>query len=96
MQITSGNEDPNYWVNILAIEPTLTSIGTLGVNAGVQPKMQAGQVSINFADHLKSNDPVVLLGAAETLVDVTNEYFDAISGNADSNYFVNWMAFGNT
>jgi len=194
-KITSGNQASNYWVNILAIDPTVTSIGTLGVNAGVQPKMQAGQVSINFADHLKSNDPVVLLapqwtavvgyteylvgsaasevstysqnmapggayaieylaadrgassfqdltttftqietgtynktgsgtyrvyfqspftvppvvflsswwngtqstlGSIETVTDVTNEYFDAISGNAASNYFVNWMAFGNT
>jgi hypothetical protein len=194
-KITSGNEATNYWVNILAIEPTLTSIGTLGINAGVQAKMKAGQVTVNFADPLKSNDPVVLLapqwtatvgyteslvasaaseistysqnmapggayaieylaadrgassfqdatttftqvetgtcnktgsgsyrvyfqspftqppvvflsswwngtqgtlGSIETLVDVTTEYFDAISGNADSNYFVNWMAFGNT
>jgi hypothetical protein len=194
-KITSGNEASNYWVNILAIEPTLTSIGTLGINAGVQAKMKAGQVTVNFADPLKSNDPVVLLapqwtatvgyteslvasaaseistysqnmapggayaieylaadrgassfqdstttftqvetgtcnktgsgsyrvyfqspftqppvvflsswwngtqgalGSIETLVDVTTEYFDAISGNADSNYFVNWMAFGNT
>ena len=194
-KITSGNEATNYWVNILAIEPTLTSIGTLGVNAGVQAKMKTGQVTVNFADPLKSNDPVVLLapqwtatvgyteslvasaaseistysqnmapggayaieylaadrgassfqdstttftqvetgtcnktgsgsyrvyfqspftqppvvflsswwngtqgtlGSIETLVDVTTEYFDAISGNADPNYFVNWMAFGNT
>ena len=36
------------------------------------------------------------LGSIETLLDVTNEYFDAISGNAASNYFVNWIAFGNT
>jgi hypothetical protein len=36
------------------------------------------------------------LGSIETILDVTNEYFDAISGNAASNYFVNWMAFGNT
>ena len=194
-KITSGNKAPNYWANILAIEPTVTSIGTLGVNAGVQAKMQAGQVTINFADPLKSNDPVVLLapqwtatvgyteclvasaaseistysqnmapggaydieylaadrgasafqdsttsftqietgtynktgsgsyrvyfqspftvapvvflspwwngtqgtlGSIETILDVTNEYFDAISNNAAPNYFVNWMAFGNT
>lgn len=194
-KITSGNEASNYWVNVLAIDPTLTSIGTLGINAGVQAKLQAGQVTINFADPLKSNDPVALLapqwtatvgfteglvasaaseistysknmapggtyaieylaadrGASsfqdssttftqietgtynktgsgsyrvyfqspftvppviflsswwngtqgtlssiETVTDVTNEYFDAISGNGESNYFVNWMAFGNT
>ena len=204
-KISSGNQASNYWVNVLAIdpiEPALVvstdgerSIGKLGINAGVQAKMQAGQTTINFADPLKSNDPVVLLapqwtspvgyteclvgsaaseistysqnmapggaysidylaadrgassfrdsttsftqietgtynktgsemyrvyfqspfsappvvflsswwngtqgnlGSIETLLDVTNEYFDAISGNAASNYFVNWMAFGNT
>jgi len=36
-------------------------IGKLGINAGVHAKMQAGQTTINFADPLKSNDPVVLL-----------------------------------
>lgn len=204
-KISSGNQASNYLVNILAIdpkEPALVisadgkrSIGKLGINAGVQAKMQAGQTTINFADPLKSNDPVVLLapqwtspvgyteflvgsaaseistysqntapggaysieylaadrgassfrdsttgftqietgtynktgseiyrvyfqspfsappvvflsswwngtqgklGSIETLLDVTNEYFDAISGNAASNYFVNWIAFGNT
>jgi hypothetical protein len=207
-KITSGNQDPNYWVNVLAIdttEPALVvapdngqqslSIGKLGVTAGVHAKMQAGLTTINFATRLKSNDPVVLLapqwtspvgyteclvgsaaseistysqnmasggaysieylaadrgassfrdpstsftqietgtcnktgsgiyrvyfqsrfsvppivflspwwngtqgnlGSIETLLDVTNEYFDAISGNAASNYFVNWVAFGNT
>jgi hypothetical protein len=194
-KITSGNQDSNYWVNVLAIEQTETSIGTLGINAGVHAKMQAGLTTINFADPLKSNDPVVLLapqwtapvayteclvgsaaseittysrnmapggaysieylaadrgassfqdsttdftqfetgtynktgsgiyriyfqspfslppviflspwwngtqgdlGYIETVLDVTNEYFDAVSGNAAANYFVNWMAFGNT
>ena len=37
-----------------------------------------------------------VLGSIETVVDVTKEYFDAIADNAQSNYFVNWMAFGNT
>lgn len=194
-KISSGNQAANYAVNILAIDPTDTLVGILGINAGVHAKMQAGQITINFADPLKSNDPVVLvapqwtstvgyaeclvasaateistysqnmapggaysieylaadrgasafqdptttftqfetgtynktgsgayrvyfeslfsappvvflspwwngtqgnLGSIETLVDVTSEYFDAISGNAASNYFVNWMAFGNT
>jgi hypothetical protein len=204
-KISSGNQAPNYWVNVLAIDlkelglaisaDGKRSIGKLGINAGVQAKMQAGQTTINFADPLKSNDPVVLLapqwtspvgyteclvgsaaseistysqnmapggaysieylaadrGASsfqdsttsftqletgtcnktgsgiyrvyfqspfsappvvflsswwngtqgnlssiETLLDVTDEYFDAISGNAASNYFVNWIAFGNT
>ena len=194
-KISSGNQASNYWVNVLAIDPIETAIGILGINAGVQAKMQAGQTTINFADPLKSNDPVVLLapqwtnpvghteclvgsaaseistysqnmapggaysieylaadrgassfqdsmtaftqietgtynktgsgiyrvyfqspfslppvvflspwwngtqgnlGSIETILDVTNEYFDAISGNAASNYFVNWMAFGNT
>ena len=36
------------------------------------------------------------LRSIETLLDVTNEYFEAISDNAASNYFVNWVAFGNT
>ncbi len=192
-KISSKNEDSNYWVNILAIDPSETSIGMLGINAGVHAKMQAGQTTINFAAPLLSNDPVVLLapqwtsdvgyseclvasaaseistysqnmapggaysidylaadrgatgfqdpttdfsqfetgtynktgseiyrvyfqspfsappvvfmspwwngsqgtlGSIETILDVTNEYFDAISGNAASNYFVNWMAFG--
>lgn len=204
-KISSGNQASNYWVNVLAIdprEPALVvsadgqrSIGQLGINAGAQAKMQSGQTTINFADPLKSNDPVVLLapqwtspvgyteclvgsaaseittyskntapggaysieylaadrgassfrdsttsftqietgtynktgseiyrvyfqspfsappvvflsswwngtqgnlGSIETLLDVTIEYFDAISDNAASNYFVNWVAFGNT
>lgn len=205
-KISSGNQASNYWVNVLAIDPIETglaisvgnrerSIGKLGINAGVHAKMQAGQTTINFADPLKSNDPVVLLapqwtspvgyteclvgsaaseistysqnmasggaysidylaadrgassfrdsttdltqietgtynktgseiyrvyfqspfsappvvflsswwngtqgnlGSIETILDVTNEYFDAISGNAASNYFVNWMVFGKT
>jgi len=205
-KISSGNQASNYWVNILAIGPGEggsaislgngeRSVGKLGINSGVHAKMQAGQTTINFADPLKSNDPVVLLapqwtspvgyteclvasaaseistysgnmasggtysidylaadrgassfkdsttdftqietgtynktgsgiyrvyfqspfsappvvflsswwngtqgnlGSIETILDVTNEYFDAISGNAASNYFVNWMAFGNT
>jgi len=36
------------------------------------------------------------LSSIETLLDVTDEYFDATSGNAAANYFVNWMAFENT
>ena len=205
-KISSGNQASNYWVNVLAIDPIETGlaisldnrerwIGKLGINAGVHAKMQAGQTTINFAEPLKSNDPVVLLapqwtspvgyteclvgsaaseistysqnmasggaysieylaadrgassfkdsttsftqietgtynktgsgsyrvyfqspfsaapivflspwwngtqgnlGSIETILDVTNEFFDAISGNAASNYFVNWMAFGNT
>ncbi len=205
-KISAGNQASNYWVNVLAIDPTETAIGTLGINAGAHAKMQAGQTTVNFADPLKSNDPVVLLapqwtsdvgyteclvgsaaseittysqnmapggaysieylaadrgassfqvsdgsvistgrdsttsltqietgtynktgsgiyrgyfqspfssppvvflsswwngtqgnlGSIETLLDVTKEYFDAISDNAASNYFVNWMAFGNT
>ena len=192
-QIAAANQAPNYFVNVLAIDPKDTSIGVLGINAGVQPKLKAGQTTINFTEPLKSNDPVVLLtpqwtapvgytedlvasaaseistysqnmapggaysieylaadrgassfsdpstgytqfetgtynktgsgsyrvyfqspfsappivflspwwngiqsklGSIETLQDVTNEYFDAISSNADANYFVNWMAFG--
>lgn len=194
-KISAGNQANNYVVNVLAIDPKDTSIGLLGINAGVQPKTQAGQTTINFAETLESNDPVVLLapqwtstvgyteelvssaaseistysqnmapggaysieylaadrgaspfqdpstgytqvetgtynktgsgiyrvyfqspfsaapivflspwwngtqgtlGSIETLLDVTNEYFDALSGNAAPNYFVNWMAFGNT
>jgi hypothetical protein len=202
-KITSGNQDSNYWVNVLAIGPGDNgpavsvgerSVGKLGTNSGVHEKTGAGLTTINFAAPLKSNDPVVLLapqwtapvgyteclvssaaseissysknsatggaysidylaadrgassfqdstdftqietgtynktgkgtcrayfqspfskppvvflspwwngtqgvlGTIETVLDVTNEYFDAISDNADSNYFVNWMAFGNT
>lgn len=194
-KISAANQASNYFVNVLAIDPKDTLIGTLGIQTGVQPKMVAGQTAINFADPLKSNDPVALLapqwtspvgfteymvasasseiatysqnmapggayaieylaadrGASsfqdaftgftqletatfnktgsgmyriyfqspfsappvvflspwwngtqstissiETVVDVTNEYFDAVSGNSDPNYFVNWMAFGNT
>ena len=194
-KISAGNQDSNYFVNVLAIDPKDTVIGTLGIQAGVHAKMVAGQTAINFADPLKSNDPVALLapqwtspvgfteymvasaaseittysqnmatggayaieylaadrGASsfqdpftgftqmetgtynktgsqiyriyfqspfsappivflspwwngtqstlssiETLVDVTTEYFDAVSGNADPSYFVNWMAFGTT
>ena len=36
------------------------------------------------------------LSSIETLLDVTKEYFDALSDNAAPNYFVNWIAFGNT
>ena len=194
-KISSGNQASNYWVNVLVIDPKEQLIGTLGINAGVQAKNVAGQTTINFADPLKSNDPVALLapqwtssvsnteclvtsaaseittysqnmapggaysieylaadrgagsfqdpttnftqvesgtynktgsgiyrvyfqspfvkppvvflspwwnqtqptlGWIETVVDVTNEYFDAISGNAAPAYFVNWMAFGIT
>jgi hypothetical protein len=205
-KISSGNQASNYWVNVLAIDPTETELGILGIDAGVHAKMQAGQTTVNFADPLKSNDPVVLLapqwtspvgyteclvasaaseistysqnmapggaysieylaadrgassfqvsngsaistgrdsttgltqietgtdnktgsgiyrvyfqspfskppvvflsswwngtqgnlGSIETLLDVTNEFFDAISDNVAANYFVNWMAFGNT
>ena len=194
-KISSGNKASNYAVNILAIDPKDSSIGTLGINAGVHAKTQAGQTTINFPYQMESNDPVVLLapqwtstvgfteelvgsaaseistysqnmapggtysieylaadrgassfqdpstgytqietgtynktgsgiyrvyfqspfttapivflspwwngtqgtlGSIETLLDVTAEYFDAISGNAAPNYFVNWMAFGNT
>src|SRR6185503_14124465 len=59
-KISSGNQASNYWVNVLAIdprEPALVisadgkrSIGKLGINAGVQAKMRAGQTTINFAD----------------------------------------------
>jgi len=193
-KISAANQDSNYVVNVLAIDPKDTLIGTLGIQAGVQPRMVAGQTAINFADPLKSSDPVALLapqwtapvgfteyvvasasseiatysqnmapggayeidylaadrGASsfqdaftgftqletatynktgsgmyriyfqspfsappvvflspwwngtqstvssiETVVDVTSEYFDAVSGNSGPNYFVNWMAFGN-
>jgi hypothetical protein len=193
-KISGDNQASNYSLNILAIDPKDTLIGTLGVNAGVHAKMVAGQTTINFADPLQSNDPVALLapqwtstvgfveymvasaaseittysqnmapggayavdylaanrGASsfqdsftgfnqfengtynktgsgmyriyfespfvqppmvflspwwngtqstvssiETVVDVTSEYFDAVSGNSGPNYFVNWMAFGN-
>jgi len=194
-QISSANQASNYYVNILAIDSQETSIGTLGIYAGVKAKMQAGLTTIDFPARLKSNDPVALvspqwtspvgyveylvtsaaseiqtysknmapagaysieylatdrgassfqkpfskytqietgtynktgsgsyriyfqspfsappvvflsswwngtqsvLGSIETVVDVTKEYFDAIADNAQSNYFVNWMAFGNT
>jgi len=193
-KISSGNKASNYWVNVLVIDPKEQSIGPLGINNGVHAKTQAGLTTINFADPLESNDPVVLLapqwtstvgyseclvtsaaseistysqnmapggaysveylaadrgatsfqdptteftqvesgtynktgsgiyrvyfqsdfikppvvflspwwnevqgglGSIETIVDVTNEYFDAISSNAAAAYFVNWMAFGN-
>jgi hypothetical protein len=194
-KISSANQASNYWVNILVIDANETSIGTLGMYAGVHEKVQAGMSTINFPARLKSNDPVALLapkwtspvgyseyvvtsaaseiqtysknsapggaysieylatdrGASafqkpffkysqietgtynktgsgtyriyfqspfsvppvvfltpwwdgtqsilssiETVGNVTKEYFEAISGNSGSNYFVNWMAFGNT
>ena len=193
--ISSANQASNYYLNVLAIDSQETSIGSLGIYAGVKAKIQAGLTTMDFPARLKSNDPVALLapqwtspvafteylvtsaaseiqtysqnmasggaysieyltadrgasafqkplskytqietgtynktgsgtfrvyfqspfsappvvflsswwngtqstlGSIETVSDVTKEYFDAISGNSQSNYFVNWMAFGNT
>ncbi len=60
-KITSVNQASNYLVNVLAIDPTQTSIGTLGVYTIIKPKKLAGPTTIDFPGRLKSNDPVVLV-----------------------------------
>ena len=81
-KITSGNKDPNYLVNILALYRVyFQSPFTLPPVVFLSSWWNGTQST---------------LSSIETVTDVTNEYFDAISDNAASNYFVNWMAFGNT
>ena len=50
-KISSGNKASNYAVNILAIDPKDSSIGTLGINAGVQacPARRCRRLSTSFA-----------------------------------------------
>jgi len=82
------------------------STGYTQIETGTYNKTGSGSYRVYFESPF-IKPPVVFLspwwngtqktlGSIETVLDVTNEYFDGVSSNADPNYFVNWMAFGNT
>jgi hypothetical protein len=104
-QVVSPNYAPSdYYINWVAAE---TGIGTedgLTLAVGSINKPGVGKLRVPFGVTFVE-PPVVLLSAwwkdagkhvgfVETLNQVSYDYFETVSGNAASTYFVNWLAVG--
>ena len=101
----------DYYVNYLALDRGVTlyddgSGTSWAVESGTHNKTSSGLDRVYFSSPFSQN-PVVFLSpwlegeqvtltSIETLVNVTNEYFEALSNNGQHNYFVNFMALAST
>jgi hypothetical protein len=106
----SENAASDYFIQYLAVDRGSAALAPTvdGYNAaetGTYNKTGAAAYRVYF-DTLFTAPPVVFLsswwddeahslGFVETLTNVTPEYFEAVSANWSTDYFVNWMAFGN-
>lgn len=105
--VVSKNMAPdNYFVNFLVMDPgiaTMSSNHTL--QNGIVNKTGAGIQRVYFSKPF-SDAPTVFLSpwwmdgsggvdSIETLINVTEYYFEYISKNVAGNYFVNWVAVAN-
>lgn len=106
--IESENGLPsNYYVNFLAMDLGMTSIDSnRPIQNGIQNKTGQGTQRVYFSKQFNGVPTVFLsswwddsskggVGSIETLVNVTEEYFEFNSINWGANYFVNWLAVGN-
>ncbi|MBZ5489686.1 MAG: H-type lectin domain-containing protein [Acidobacteriia bacterium] len=102
MSISSANMAPSgYYVQYAAADRGRVSGANGVLETGSVNKGQY-QVRIYFSSPFKT-PPVVIVSPwwdkqpngvryIETVVKVTRNYFEIVSGNAGENYFVNWMA----
>lgn len=99
-QISSSNQGSNYYVNVLAIDPSITGLGFLKAQSGNKAQTQAGSSTVNFRNHLNSNDPVVLLapcysggvGNVQYLFSSAASEIITYTGNNSHNYSYNYLA----
>ncbi len=101
-RITSGNIAGNYWVNVLAIQPGLSSFGKLQMIAGKKLKTET-EVTVNLQRERNSTNPVTMLtplwlhsnqgvGNIDTLDDSFASGFTVYSGNkASENYYTQYL-----
>ncbi|MFK7786558.1 MAG: hypothetical protein AB8B56_15665 [Crocinitomicaceae bacterium] len=101
-KVVSGNSAVNYFTNYLTLEPGMRYGDDLRVDANIVNKTASGKLRVYFLERFDTPPTVSLspwwddansgVGSIETLTKVTNEYFELVSGNAASNYFVSWVA----
>lgn len=104
-KVISGNAASNFYTNYVALSLGIytTANGQL-LQSGITNKTGGGKHRVYFSQAFKTPPTVALspwwndansqVGSIETLVKVTTYYFEFISNNAATNYFVNWVAIG--
>jgi hypothetical protein len=103
MSIASSNMAPSgYYVQYAAADRGRIS-GPSGVLETGSVNKGQYRVRVYFSSPFAKAAPVVVVspwwdkqpngvGYVETIVKITKNYFEIVSGNAGENYFVNWMA----
>lgn len=101
----TGNNASTYSYHYLASDRGASTMGSVTpLETGTYNKTGGGIFRVYFSVPFSAPPTVFLspwydgssdgLSSIETVVTVKKEYFEAVSGNEASNFFVNWMAFG--
>ncbi|MCH7794753.1 MAG: hypothetical protein IH900_06410 [Proteobacteria bacterium] len=98
IKVVSGNQAPNYFTQYLCTDRGLGA----DVQVGTANKA-GGEILRVYFPIPWSSEPLIFVspwwkdanagvGGVETVSNVTDHYFEVVSNNVASNYFVNWMA----